>query len=144
MLVSSCDGSSTTYGSCIVRFEGIHLLSGNLKMRVTALYGTASASITATQTDGSPVRFRNAQVMVDATGKASDVLRRVQVRIPVLQNNEYAPSFAVQGSGSICKRYETYTTNTSSDLIIDPTLVTQGLSNLSGLTGSELGKDLCQ
>lgn len=54
--------------------------------------------------------FVGAQVMVDATGKAQDVLRRVQVRLPLASSSTSVgqsslSDYAIQTSGSICKKF---------------------------------------
>lgn len=50
-----------------------------------------------------PVELLNGQTVIDATGKATDVLRRVQVRVPV--NFEYiVPDFALESVEDICKK----------------------------------------
>lgn len=48
--------------------------------------------------------FKNAQVFVDSTGKANDVLKRIQARIPVhaLSNSPHS-SFSLNSSTDICK-----------------------------------------
>lgn len=54
--------------------------------------------------------FVGAQVMIDATGKAQDVLRRVQVRLPLASSSTSVgqsslSDYAIQTSGSICKKF---------------------------------------
>jgi hypothetical protein len=49
--------------------------------------------------------IKGAQVQIDATGKVNDVLRRIQVRVPVTKS--YAiPEFVIQTTDSICKQLE--------------------------------------
>lgn len=57
-----------------------------------------------------PRTFVGAQVMVDATGKAQDVLRRIQVRLPLASSSTSVgqsslSDYAIQTSGSICKKF---------------------------------------
>ncbi len=47
-------------------------------------------------------RFTRAQIKVDATGKVSDVLRRIQVRVSYLDDYEI-PSYVIDGEKSVCK-----------------------------------------
>lgn len=50
--------------------------------------------------------FANAQVVIDSTGKAQDQLRRISVRVPLLDSNTaLMPNNLLQSGGSICKRY---------------------------------------
>jgi len=54
---------------------------------------------------GPPVqtKIKNAQTLVDSTGKAQDVLRRIQVRVP--STNTYdIPDDALNVAGGICKQ----------------------------------------
>ena len=48
------------------------------------------------------VTFRGAQAVIDSTGKAQDVLRRLQVRVNLL-GNSLQPAAGLQTTGSICK-----------------------------------------
>jgi hypothetical protein len=68
-----------------------------------ALYGSARVTITAYGNDGSQLRMENAQTLVDSTGKAQDVLRRIQVRIPDHNNYDH-PDNDLQNGGNICKQ----------------------------------------
>jgi Tfp pilus assembly protein PilX len=60
--------------------------------------------------------FTAAQVMVDSTGKANDVLKRIQTRIPVhALSNALNPSFSVQSSTDVCKLLQVRPNTTTSD-----------------------------
>ena len=59
-----------------------------------------------TQDDGTPgdlIRFSGAQAEVDSTGRAQDVLKRIQVRIP-LRDTYYSPAFSLGSLDGICKQ----------------------------------------
>jgi type IV pilus assembly PilX-like protein len=59
--------------------------------------------------------FKNAQIMVDSTGKANDILKRLQVRIPVhALSGAVNPSFSVQSSTDVCKLLQVMPNNTTS------------------------------
>ena len=51
--------------------------------------------------------LRDGQAEVDATGRAADVLRRIQVRVPIKRNFIF-PEFALGTADSICKRFVTW------------------------------------
>ena len=71
-------------------------------LRLKAVYKPVAVTVQAL--DGSvPQAISGAQAVVDATGKAQDVLRRIQVRVP-LQPSFVYPEFAVESANSICKR----------------------------------------
>ncbi len=61
-----------------------------------------------------PLKFLNAQAKIDVTGRARDVLKRVQVRSPIQDPIEKGPGFTLEGQ-SICKRTTTYPGNDSLD-----------------------------
>lgn len=59
--------------------------------------------------------FSGAQVMVDSTGKANDVLKRIRVNISVhALSNAVNPSFSVQSSTDVCKLLQVTPDNTTS------------------------------
>jgi hypothetical protein len=80
-----------------------------------ALYNDVQVNLnsvaTATSTD---VTLKDGQAVVDVTGKANDVFRRVQVRLPLKgtgtatnstsAGSGFAPSFAILSADSLCKR----------------------------------------
>ncbi|HSX23514.1 MAG TPA: hypothetical protein VLE74_00215, partial [Candidatus Saccharimonadales bacterium] len=73
-------------------------------LRVKSVYIASSLTISATTNSGNPASFSGTQVMIDSTGKANDVLRRIQVRVPVNLSG-ILPDSPLDTSGSICKRY---------------------------------------
>ena len=98
-----CDYDSEDDRACT---HTINNMGGaNYLMTVRAMYGTASLYIKGSDSSGDTVRFANQQAIVDATGRASDVLRRIQVRVTLRETFDY-PGFAM--SGNICKPYEVW------------------------------------
>ena len=97
-------------------------------LRVSSLYKNVSLEISGTNASGA-VSLTGAQALVDATGKAQDVLRRIQVRIPLTDTSKNKlPDFAIQSTESICKRFS----------------VMQGrFDNDSGLAGITSGSPMC-
>lgn len=73
-------------------------------IRTKTIYGTSAITIKPTNTAGSSVELVGAQAVIDATGKASDVLRRIQVRISLTGGTTTIPEFALQSDDTICKR----------------------------------------
>jgi hypothetical protein len=71
-------------------------------LRMTALYGDAEdVRVSGLDTGGAGETFRDAQIQIDATGKAQDVLRRVQVRLPLKETS--IPGSPLQVTGGACK-----------------------------------------
>jgi Tfp pilus assembly protein PilX len=71
--------------------------------RVLAYYSDATLTITP-HNGASPVELAGAQAIIDSTGKAQDVTRRLQVR-KSLANSEAVPEFGVDAAAGLCKRY---------------------------------------
>lgn len=98
---TTCSGTPAT---CEMRITGPGLGGSNYYMRLRTLYGYSTVNLTAQDASNNNLQLVGAQAIVDATGKASDVLRRIQVRVPLLPTQN-VPDFATQSSGSLCKRY---------------------------------------
>jgi hypothetical protein len=76
--------------------------NGRYIMIMRSLYQPVNITVRGNNASG-PIRFANAQFIVDSTGKASDVLRRLQVRIPATRSQIYYPGFAIQAADNVCK-----------------------------------------
>ena len=71
--------------------------------RITTLYRTNSV-LTITANGNKP--FSNAQATIDATGRAQDVLKRVQVAVDLSDANAHKiPTAALITGDSVCKRF---------------------------------------
>jgi len=105
-VAAKCDTSN-----CSVTISGLN--STNYYLRVSTIYQFAAIQVAGYNSSSSSTQLPlvGAQVMVDSTGKAQDILRRVQIRIPV--NSTAASSTfdaAIQTTLSLCKQFETSTT----------------------------------
>ena len=78
-------------------------------LRLKPVYNNADVTITAFS-NGQPVELVGEQAMIDSTGKANDVLRRIQVRVP-LRTSYFMPEFAIESLGTWCKRLAVYPSN---------------------------------
>jgi Tfp pilus assembly protein PilX len=94
---------------CSVQLTGLNITRGYLRLQ--ALYRPASVSICSPDCSAG-VELADAQAQVDVTGKAIDVLRRVQVRIPTGIGAGDYPEFALQTLNTLCKRIATAPPNT--------------------------------
>ena len=78
-------------------------------MRVSSIYKNVSLQITAHDAPnggGNAIQLQGAQAVIDSTGKAQDVLRRIQVRIPTTASSTNLLSdYALQSTEAICKRF---------------------------------------
>jgi hypothetical protein len=96
---AKCDIGS--YNVCTAK---ITALSGtNWALKINSLYKHSNVTVTAFS-GGTPVST-DGQVLVDATGNANGVLRRIQVRLPTNSSNGIVPRYAIQSNGSLCKRF---------------------------------------
>lgn len=73
-------------------------------LRLLAIYGTQSLGISAIGGGSSNPTFSDAQVVIDSTGKANFVLRRIQARVPLNQDQNLS-SNALQSTSTICKQF---------------------------------------
>jgi hypothetical protein len=115
--------SSCTTGTCSVT---VTLLPNNTTyyLRATTLYRDASnMTITGTLASGGAATFSGAQAVVDTTGQAQDVLRRIQVRVQLTAtaSPETIPEFGIASGGDICKRFSMDVTDS-----VDPSNVCSG------------------
>ena len=74
--------------------------------RVSTIYRETSLSVVAKGNSGD-LSLIGAQVLVDATGRAQDVLRRVQVRVPLVGDSLH-PDYGIQTTDSMCKQFTTF------------------------------------
>lgn len=91
-------GSATSH--CSVDMTSLPNAAGGYLIHFVNYYDDSTVTITATASDGvTPIKFTGAQALIDSTGKAHDVLKRLQERV------EINPSPGVTTkAGSICKR----------------------------------------
>jgi Tfp pilus assembly protein PilX len=96
-------GVDCSNANCRMTITG---LSGSqYYMRISSQYKNVSLQINATNGDG-PVGLVGAQAVVDATGKAQDVLRRIQAHVPLTASSENLLSdYAIQSTDPLCKRF---------------------------------------
>lgn len=111
---ATCDGAATPK-KCSVTINNVGA-SGDARfyLRMKTLYRpSSSVVISALAEDGvTRVPFKGAQITIDSTGKANDVLRRIQVRVPVVPKFEES-DYALKASESICKMLNVYPGQTS-------------------------------
>lgn len=94
--------SSCGSGTCTVTVTGLGGTS--YYARITPEYRGVD---TLTLTPNSGVTFKGVQAVVDVTGKAQDVLRRIQARVSLTATTNSAdiPANAVASSATICKKF---------------------------------------
>ncbi len=85
---------------CSVIING--LASSDLFLRLRAIYKPVAVTVVA-YNGSAPVPISGAQAVVDSTGRAQDVTRRIQVRIPLAPAYLF-PEFAIESANTFCKR----------------------------------------
>ena len=109
----SCSSTFDLAGySCraILKLEdGRKIASGAMHspiLRLDTIYGHAPVSVRVSMkaADGSAAKFKGVQPVVDSTGRANDLFRRVKVRLK-LGDDITIPSYAVDLGGSFCKDF---------------------------------------
>lgn len=90
---------------CTLTIDG--LSSDKYYMRMQSIYQDVALTMTGKDSNGADATFNGAQIVIDSTGKAEDVLRRIQVHIPVNGdgNKNQLPDNALQSTDSVCKRF---------------------------------------
>lgn len=96
-----CDASASPR-YCVMTFDNVN--SQVAYLRLKSIYVASSVSITCTTVSGATCEMVGTQAHIDSTGKANDVLRRIQVRLP-LRTTGILPENAISTTDSICKRY---------------------------------------
>lgn len=104
-----CVAGGTPYEctSTITNISDISTTESNppstIYLRLKAIYQPLSVSIRAFDSGNNQLNLRGEQVVVDSTGSAGSVLRRIQVRVPVRSQYDY-PEFSLESVEDICKR----------------------------------------
>lgn len=105
---STCSG---TPSNCSVTITGLEANPASSPgesylITLTDYYDTSNISVTnAKDTNGAGLDFYDGQAQVDVTGKDKDVLKRIQVRVPLGTQN-VLPGYALQAQ-DVCKRQDT-------------------------------------
>lgn len=95
---------------CNVIINGLPPNQSTFFINIRSIYAPTAVTISAFN-GATPLRLKGAQTLVDSTGKAQDVLRRVQVRVP--SANGYDIPDGVHGD--ICKQLDLDPDNTTSN-----------------------------
>lgn len=97
-------GTRCTTSGCSLSV--INLNQNAYYMRISSLYRDVALQISATTNTGNAIEMEGAQAIIDSTGRAQDVLRRIQVNVPLRATSQNELSdYAIQSTDSICKRF---------------------------------------
>jgi hypothetical protein len=110
---------------CKVRLTG---LGGNTYyLRLKSIYSPATVSVRSFDDDNQPQELRNGQAKIDSTGKAADVVRRIQVNVPLTSADYTFPEYAVETFSTLCKRFIVWPGGAQAD--VDSSNGTLAISN---------------
>ena len=74
-------------------------------MNLRSIYRDSTVSVSGVDAGGNRIDFTG-QVMIDSTARAQDVLRRIQVRVPLSpRESSNLPAYGIETTNSLCKRY---------------------------------------
>lgn len=97
------NGASGNQPKCFAKVSG--LTTNTYYMAIRSLYKPSTVKISARNAAGQAVNLLG-QVQIDVTAKAQDVLRRIQVRMPLeARETSSLPGYAIESSASLCKRF---------------------------------------
>jgi Tfp pilus assembly protein PilX len=82
--------------------------SSKYYVRVQSVYNPVSSVVIDNfkNSGGTALVTKSGQTVVDSTGRANDVLRRIQVRLKEAGSDNFSSGFAIQSGASICKRLQ--------------------------------------
>ncbi|MEO7364575.1 MAG: pilus assembly PilX N-terminal domain-containing protein [Candidatus Saccharimonadales bacterium] len=101
-----CDAATK---QCSLTISGLAATGSNtFLLHLTDHYDQSNVTVSGTDANG-PLAFHGAQAVIDATGRARGVLKRLQVHVP-LNPSSPLPNYAIEAN-SVCKRITTYPTS---------------------------------
>lgn len=105
----NCVTSGGNPNACTVTIENLGTATGSQSVFILVLrsiYASSAVKIKLYAPDETQLNIGGAQALIDSTGKAQDVLRRIQVRVPI--HNNYNVPDGTQGNKAICKQLQVY------------------------------------
>lgn len=74
-------------------------------LRAVSYYNATQIDVAPLNAANAPLEVRDSQALIDSTGRASDVSRRLQVRVSLHDNPGYHEPFSILSAHSLCKRF---------------------------------------
>lgn len=118
---ANCNSSNPKDKKCAITINNLNNNLGRgstntFYLRLRSIYRSSDVQVTAkVQGRVGNVALSNDQILIDATGKADNVLRRIQVRVPFTGNSIGHPEYAVETSNGLCKRLQVWDGGASVD-----------------------------
>lgn len=99
-----CSGSPTSGSyACSATITGVNN-ARTYYLRLQSLYRGTNVKVTLLNS-GSPVQLDDVQAVIDVTGRAGDVFRRVEARVSLLSQDYPLPDIALWSNTEICKNF---------------------------------------
>lgn len=114
ILTGDCN-SSNSPGHCKVTLS--NLVDQNYYIRLKSTYDPVHVTIEGKDSLNNRLPFVGAQVLIDATGRANDVTKRIKVYKP-LRVSASLPSSVLEIGDDLCKRLQSNPVNTTTDSAI--------------------------
>lgn len=107
VVAAKCDqGNLTLSSQCTATITGLASAgSKTFSLRINSLYQLSNVKITVYGQGGKTLPVSGAQVVVDATGNANGVLRRILVHIPATVSSNLIPDDAIETNDALCKQF---------------------------------------
>ncbi len=101
---SNLVAATCTDTGCTMNITGLN--ADQYYMRLSSIYKNVRLQVNATDSSNNKLSLQGAQAMIDSTGKAQDILRRVQVRVPLTgSGGNQLSDYAIQTTDAVCKRF---------------------------------------
>jgi len=102
--VNNAIGTRCDVNGCSLTINS--LSQNSYYLRIRALYRNVALQVEGANAGGSQLELKGAQAVIDSTGRAQDVLRRIQVNVPLGATSQNQLSdYAIQSTDAICKRF---------------------------------------
>ncbi len=104
VLRASCSDNDNNM-VCSMEFDVSRVAqSENIEIRITNLYRSTSFEMTMENISGSSLLFDKAQAIIDVTGRAGGVYRRVEAAVE-LNTPDFIPNYSIRSATDICKDF---------------------------------------
>ena len=116
--------NTTQPDACNVEINVSSAATSAFLISLRSIYNRTQATIQIFDSSNNPLSIRGAQTLIDSTGYSHGVLRRIQVRVPGLNDTGF-PAFDLEATNKLCKDIQTYpqnqsTGNAGQTIAIDP------------------------
>lgn len=114
IVAGNCSGSGTYPCAVTIQRLPLGLPAGTQYLiHFIDYYDSSNVTVDAFDTSGTQLNFVDGQAQIDVTGRAKNVLKRIQVRAPLTRPSTL-PLYTVEGQ-NVCKRFDIYPGSTTPD-----------------------------